>query len=42
MKIIPRMDARINERIKAQVDETEDSEKKSFDDKPDDLSDYMI
>ena len=42
MKIIPRMDARINERINAQFDETEDSEKKSFDDKPDDLSDYMI
>lgn len=42
MKIIPRMNARINERIKAQFDESEDSEKKSFDDKPDDLSDYMI
>lgn len=41
LKIIPRMDARINEQIKAQFDNSGDAAK-GFAEKPDDLSGYLI
>lgn len=41
MKIIPKMDARINEQIKAQFDNSGNS-KKGFDEKADDLSGYLV
>lgn len=41
LKIIPRMDARINEQIKAQFDHAGDTAK-GFPEKPDDLSGYLI
>lgn len=41
LKLLPNgFDAKLNERIKAQFDESESSDKNSFDNKPDDLSDY--
>ncbi len=40
LKLIPVMYAIVNERIKAQFDENGDTDKKSFDTKPDDLSGY--
>lgn len=39
--VIPKMDARINERIKAQLDHSEDAAK-GLNEKPDDLSGYLI
>ncbi len=42
MKPIPVMYAIVNERIKAQFDENGDTDKKSLDTKPDDLSGYLI
>ena len=41
LKIIPVMDARVNERIKAQHEDSGDSSK-SLTDMPDDLSGYLI
>ena len=41
LKIIPKMDARINERIKAQFDNSGDAAKE-LNDKPDDISRYLI
>ena len=41
LKIIPVMDARVNERIKAQHEDSGDSSK-LFTEKPDDLSGYLI
>ena len=41
MKVIPQMDARVNERIKAQFEDAGNSEK-ALPEKPDDLSDYLI
>lgn len=41
MKVIPKMDARINEQIKAQFEDSENSAK-IFADKPDDLSGYLV
>lgn len=41
LKVIPQMDARINEKIKAQYEKTDEASKQ-FDDKPDDLSGYLI
>jgi hypothetical protein len=41
MKVIPQMDARVNERIKAQFEDAGNS-KKALAEKPDDLSDYLI
>lgn len=41
MKVIPKMDARINEHIKAVFDNSEKAEKKCSEN-PDDLSGYMI
>ena len=41
LKIIPVMDARVNERIKAQHEDSGDSSK-SLTDMPDDLSSYLI
>ncbi len=43
LKLLPNgFDAKLNERIKAQFDENGDTDKKSFDTKPDDLSGYLI
>ncbi len=42
LKLIPALHAIVNERIKAQFDESEDSDKKSLVNKPDDLSGYMV
>lgn len=41
MKVIPKMYAKVNEQIKAQFENSETSEK-TFVDKPEDLSGYMI
>ena len=41
LKVIPKMDARVNERIKAQFEDSENTVK-AFNDKPDDLSGYLI
>ena len=41
MKAIPQMDARINERIKAQFEDSGNSAK-TLSEKPDDLSGYLI
>ena len=41
LKVIPKMDARVNEQIKAQFEDT-GSFAKTFNDKPDDLSGYLI
>ena len=41
MKVIPKMDAKINEQIKAQYD-TVDTDIKGFAEGTDSLSDYMI
>ena len=41
LKIIPKMDARVNEQIKAQFEDT-GSSAKMFIDKPDDPSGYLI
>ena len=41
LKVIPQMDARINEKIKAQYEKTDEASKQ-FVDKPDDLSGYLI
>lgn len=41
MKVIPKMDAKINEQIKAQYD-TVDTDTKGFAEGTDSLSDYMI
>lgn len=41
LKIIPQMDARINEQIKAQFDNSEKAVKE-FTENPDDLSGYLI
>ncbi len=43
LKLLPNgFNAKLNERIKAQFDENGDTDKKSFDTKPDDLSGYLI
>ena len=41
LKIIPQMDARINEQIKEQYEKSDEAEK-NFVEKPDDLSGYLI
>lgn len=41
LKVIPQMDARVNERIKAQFEDSENTVK-AINDKPDDLSGYLI
>ena len=41
LKLIPKMDARVNERIKAQFEDSENTVK-AFNDKPDDISGYLI
>ena len=41
LKVIPKMDARVNEQIKEQFEDT-GSFAKTFNDKPDDLSGYLI
>lgn len=41
LKIIPQMDARVNEQIKAQFENSQNATK-AFDDKPDDISSYLI
>ena len=41
MIVVPRMDARINEQIKAQYEKHDEAEK-GFVEKPDDLSGYLI
>ena len=41
LKVIPQMDARVNERIKAQFEDSENTVK-AFHDKPDDISGYLI
>lgn len=41
LRLLPKMDARVNERIKAQFEDSETSEK-AFTDKPEDLSGYML
>lgn len=41
LKIIPQMDARVNEQIKAQFEDSENTVK-TFHDKPDDISAYLI
>ena len=41
MKVIPKMDARINEQIKAQF-ESQSKETKEYSDKADDLSGYLV
>ena len=41
LKVIPKMDARANEQIKAQFEDTGNSAK-GFNDKPDDLCGYLI
>ncbi len=43
LKLLPNgMDAMVNEQIRAKFDEDGDSDKKSFDDAPGDLSGYLI
>ncbi len=42
MKVVKILYAEVNEQIKAQFDENGDTDKKSFDTKPDDLSGYLI
>ena len=41
LKVIPKMDARVNERVKAQFEDSENTVK-AFNDKPDDISGYLI
>lgn len=41
LKVIPKMDARVNEQIKAQFENSENTVK-SFNDKTDDISGYLI
>lgn len=41
LKVIPQMDARINEQIKAQHEKSDETVKQ-FDENPDDLSGYLI
>lgn len=41
LKIIPKMDARVNEQIKAQFEDSGNAAKK-FSEKPDDLSEYLV
>ena len=41
MKVIPQMDARVNERVKAQFEDSEHTEK-LFSDSPDDISGYLV
>jgi len=41
MKVIPQMDARVNEQIKAQFEDSGNSAK-ALPEKPEDLSDYLI
>ncbi len=42
MKVVKILYAEVNEQIKAQFDENGDTDQKSFDTKPDDLSGYLI
>lgn len=41
LKVIPKMDASVNERVKAQFEDSENTVK-AFNDKPDDISGYLI
>ena len=41
LKVIPQMDARVNERIKAQFEDSENTVN-AINDKPDDLNGYLI
>ena len=41
LKVIPQMDARVNEQIKAQFEDSEHTEK-LFSDSPDDISGYLV